>query len=614
MKLVKYIVSDLRKIKDPSSCFFQCYLTASKYKIKIFNKKRVADFIDKTKSKTEFFWKDIENRNEKYIKILRSRLNKIHNVDYSIEFWKRVFSISLLINITHLYQFYIQIKKNFDPSTHFCEILSKKNYCYVDNFEDQRNLLYSSHLGQEQLLSLYINFYYKEKYKEFSSDHSKKKVINFLENIYFKFSYITFKLRKKIFDINFIFYSIFNRYWCNIFLNKKNIKIGILGSFFSPSYFFELYRKSNGKIAPISIPQVKIVKKINFDLREIISSYDGKNLDDFDKFFFFSLKYLMPKVLVEGFNDVRKLHAQEIKKFPRLTYILSEAWLGSTDINLFRAFSYEQNCIKTLYNEHNCIFHPFAGNFSLFISKLVDKYLTFGWKSKIKNTVPLASLFPFKISSKISSKKKIYKILYVSYSAVKVKTLYTSSYSQEGFAAIKHLNFVEHFFKLIPVNVLKNINYRPYPDDYFLPGLRYDKEKILKKYLRHVNCMNTYQVKTQTCKEQMSMAGIVVIDSISTAYLEALMMNIPTLCLFDKTTMYLNNNSKDFFDDLIAAKIFHKTPKSAAKHLLKVYREPLLWWNSKKTQNLKDKWLKRNFGEPKLMLDYLQNLASSKNL
>jgi putative transferase (TIGR04331 family) len=147
-----------------------------------------------------------------------------------------------------------------------------------------------------------------------------------------------------------------------------------------------------------------------------------------------------------------------------------------------------------------------------------------------------------------------------------------------------------------------------------MPGLMYDKEKILKKYLRHVNCMNAFQVKTQSCKEQMSMAEIVVIDSISTAYLESLMMNIPTLCLFDKTSMHLNNNYKDFFDDLITAKIFHKTPKSAAKHLLKIYREPLLWWNSKKTQNLKEKWLKRNFGEPKLMLDYLQNLASSKNL
>lgn len=56
MKLVKYIVSDLRKIKDPSSCFFQCHLTASKYKIKNFNK-RVADFIDKDKSKITFFGK-----------------------------------------------------------------------------------------------------------------------------------------------------------------------------------------------------------------------------------------------------------------------------------------------------------------------------------------------------------------------------------------------------------------------------------------------------------------------------------------------------------------------------------------------------------------------------
>ena len=65
----------------------------------------------------------------------------------------------------------------------------------------------------------------------------------------------------------------------------------------------------------------------------------------------------------------------------------------------------------------------------------------------------------------------------------------------------------------------------------------------------------------------------------------------------------------DFFDDLINAKIIHTTPDSASKHLIEVFESPHDWWQSKKVQDLKNKWLKRNFGKPDVLVNYLLNLA-----
>ena len=50
------------------------------------------------------------------------------------------------------------------------------------------------------------------------------------------------------------------------------------------------------------------------------------------------------------------------------------------------------------------------------------------------------------------------------------------------------------------------------------------------------------------------------------------------------------------------------------KKLKDVYENPNLWWNEKKTQDLKDAWLSRNFGKPEILLNYLLDLAKSQNV
>lgn len=173
------------------------------------------------------------------------------------------------------------------------------------------------------------------------------------------------------------------------------------------------------------------------------------------------------------------------------------------------------------------------------------------------------------------------------------------------------MKFVSNFFKFIPIYILKKISYRAYPKDYFINVHQYNKELFLKYYLKEVKMLSAFKYKGETCKEQMASSSLIIIDDIGTSKLEALTMNIPTICFCD-TNRYLNNTYLNFFDELIEAKIVHTTPQSAAEHLIDVHENPLKWWNSSKTQDLKNRWLNKNFGNPNDMIEYLLKL-SKKN-
>ena len=601
MRYSKYIVSDLRPLKKIDRKYFQSQYTAYNYGLKI-NSKNVANFIDDDKQKIQNLWDFSEIKLQKYTDILGKRLNKIHGAKYSNHFWKRLFSISLLNLITTVHQFYVYASQNFDPNIHDCKILSEEDYVINNNFEGQRKLL-STNFGQEQLFSLYIKYFHKNLYKEYRFD---KKHINF--NISKRFKYSSFakylKLKNYTFDR---LSSKIKQIHFKLKYPKSKIAVGIMGSYFESKYFIFLNKKSSGKIQKIFIPELIDNKPVDFQMRELLSKIDP-GMDNFDKFFFSSLKYLLPKYLLENFVSSINNFKKELEEYQSLKYIVSEAWLGSSSINLFRALGYEEHNIKTYYNEHNCFFHPFIGNMVNLEASLVDKYLTIGWYCNSKKFKKSASLFPFKIPLL----KKKYKILYIASATTNHKPYYSSVYNLCGAGAVKHLKFISNFFQFLPNSILKKISYRSYPRDYFVNVNHYNKELLLKDYLKYVKFVSSFKEQGETCKEQMASSSLIIIDHVGTANIEALHMNIPTFFFWDPKSRYLNNDYPNFFDELIEAKIVHTTPRSAVKHLKNVYENPLKWWSSNKTQDLKNRWLNKNFGNPDDMVEYLLKL-SKKN-
>ena len=536
-------------------------------------------------------WCYVEKKHELYFTIIVERLNTILNKNYSLEFWKRSFSQGLMRQITFLHQTFDLLEKKFKSDYFYFSTLHPNSFLIPKDFEEQRNFLGSFH-GQEQLFSIYIDCFYPKLTRDKFTICPKKTL---------KSSFKVF-IRSCVHNLS----NFAKSYFYSKGVDKSKSVVLLLGCFFKQYHIENLIKKSLSKI--VDLPTIKYSNKCgnDFSLRAKLRKLPA-GADRFDQFFFSSLNYLFPEVFLEGFKYNLSYSKKLLSQYPKLRYIVSEAWLSHTNINLFRAYAYEVKSVKTYYNEHNCILHPFVGNFVDFQSRNIDKYLTFGWshpKDKFRST---SSLFPFSIRKKRHIDN--IDILYVSNPVEYFFPTYTSSYSNWGYGSIVHLKFVKSFFQLLPQTLKKKISYRSYPKDYQITGLRFDKEKLLAKYLEGINFVSSFKFKGETCKEQMLSSRLVIVDFLSTSYLESLHMNIPTICFWDPKTMSLKDDHADFFDDLVEAKIMHTNPSSAAIHLKEIHTNPQTWWQSKKIQDLKNNWLNRNFGQPDVLVNYLLELA-----
>lgn len=483
-------------------------------------------------------------------------------------------------------------ENTFDPSKFNFYVLSNKSFKFFDNFENQRNFLCTS-FGHEQIFSIYVQCFYSEYIdKEFEIKKKfeiKDKLLNY-KNILKKF---VLGIKPKLL-----------RY----FTVSYTSKVLLLGCYFAKNHVNYLLSTSKGKISYLHSVRNNKVYKANTIKRSSLCKLPDE-YDRFDKFFYQSLIYLFPTHLFEGFHQNKNLHHNILKHYPNLQVIISEAWLSHTNINFFRALAFELYGIKTYYNEHNCIFHPFQGSYVEFLKNNVDKYLTFGWHSNDPKIISTSSLFTFE--QKPKGNNLDFDILYVSYPAEVYYSHYNTAWSNCGYSAISNLGFVNSFFMQLDYKLKDRITYRGYPLDCLKSLFKFDKELILSNSLDGINYTSSYIFKGLNCRQQMSCSKIVIVDFLSTSYLESLHINIPTICFWDSKCMKLKHEYSNYFDDLIEAKIIHTSPYSAAAHLKNICDNPQIWWQSKKVQNLKNQWLTRNFGKPDILINYLLKLSKN---
>jgi len=74
----------------------------------------------------------------------------------------------------------------------------------------------------------------------------------------------------------------------------------------------------------------------------------------------------------------------------------------------------------------------------------------------------------------------------------------------------------------------------------------------------------------------------------ATTYLESLSWNIPTIIFWNPDHWELNKEAKPYFELLKLAGIFHETPESAARQMIEVWGDVDEWWKSEKVQNAKN--------------------------
>lgn len=561
-----------------------------------YNKIEVAPFSRTSRADIDNVSRYVDAKYNKYIAILSTRLNEIHGTTHKEFFWRKALSLAFIRYITLFHDLFEKCETYLDIKKHTANILSVESYFIPLDFEDHRYCFQNTDYGQEQIFSLYARLFYPGVFTEMHqrpARFDKEITHSGLKNN----EPLTAKNKIKKMVRDFLL-SLLRK----VRVSEKDIQVGIVGSYFSEENFAKLVKQSDSKIYPLdwSINLDYEGKDISWDKRKNLAEFDP-DFDRFDKFFFSTIPYCLPRVFVEHYNEIESSYSTLLKGCPSLRYIVSEGWISDTFMSILLASAQEKG-IKHINNEHNCFFHPFAGSFTSHMVDMSDIFVTLGWYDPgFKGVVKGASLFPFSIKNDF---EKEYKILYVSAPANVKMPHYSSAWGIDEENAITHLDFCKSFFKTLRGETLKDLVYRGYPNT-CIPLLSYDKEYILSPYLNQIKSLSD---TSEPSKVQMLKSELVVIDYISTSYIEALVMNIPTVFFWNKNAYYLNESYLDFFDTLVEAGICQTDPVQAAHFVESIKDEPEKWWFSEKVQGARSEFLNRNLGKPEDMIEYLLGL------
>ena len=570
------------------------YFLKKNEKLKNYESIKVASPVRSSKEEIIFDNNFIDEKYKKYISILSNRLNKIHSLEHDIFFWKKCFGIDLIRYITLFYDLYKICEKNFVVDKFDCNIISKNSYYIPSDFNEHRDFFQCTAYGQEQIFSIYINLFYPEKFDSVDSSFNWPV---FSKKNFFK------SLLKRILRID--TKKIINRIFKKI-SNSHQPTLAIIESYFSSSNINDLTIKSRGKIREIPIKSdFTFSDNIEWGKREKISIIDDE-FDRFDKFFFSSFKHCMPKIFIEDFIKVYDHHINYFNKFYKLRYVVNESWIGNNYSAIAMAILQKKG-VKHIYNEHNYLSHPFLCNNQKYIFPLVDQFISLGWNLKsVPNFIKGSSLREW-IDKKNYVKK--HEILFISGPPSVKAPEASATYGESGaFNAINHLNFTYNFFEKLNEETIRKILYRKYP----LDSLRvynvnssmvgYDQEHVLSKFLKKIKLFDDFKHSSKTL---MKMSKLVVIDYISTSYIESLMSDTPTIFFWNKKNYYVDEKFLSFFDSLCSVGICQTDPFEAAEFVNKMKNEPEKWWRKKDTQDAKNKFLSDNFGNESILKDYL---------
>jgi len=555
----------------------------------------VLPFIDDSKEDLQACSDFVEKKYEKFILILTKKLNLAHGENQSVEYWRKCLGIGFIRYITLAHQVYETCNVNINNDDYKLFVLKEKDFKIPNDFDESRKIFQHTDLGTEQLFSVYCRLYYKGELIE-------KRVTEKVKNIKtIKSKNVFNKKIRVLFSKDGIKKIIFKALL--MFQVESNITAGSLGAYFSVGNNLSLFLKSKGKYGFL-YNEPKGSNDSGFydkDGRALISSLDDKS-DRFDAYLCACLKHDFPKLYLENYKKHCLSVDEYISRYKNIKYVISEAWIGSSSMSFILARMALKN-IKHIYNEHNYISFPFIGEEINFSAKNSDVFISMGWDNKkIENLKKGSSLFDFYIPRAIN---KSIDILYVASLPVYKKPQYTATYGESGNNAIKYMEYMSELFDLIPDSLKRKVVYRDYPrekvTDWNIPDLNNE----LKCHLKSCGIDNHHY----SSKKMMSKSRLVLVDYISTAYIEALVSNIPVIILFDKSRYYLLDEYENFFSELIEVGVVQLEPKSAAEFIIKIESAPQVWWFKEEVQKARLCFLDKFMGDRSKMINMLVGYA-----
>jgi putative transferase (TIGR04331 family) len=493
--------------------------------------------------------KYIDTIYERYLIQFQQQLNVIHNVDFSIGYWRIIIGPWLRYFIEILYDRYLSIEEASKNDIDYTMVINIDEADMIPLDMSQFNSFYIDDSWNHYIYSAIAPFFKIQVKSKTLPLHSKKTILEKKQSIKEKIKNSLFLLNK----LNSIhFFSSYIKYPNLLWLQIRLCQFPALGGTVRIS---ENYTYSKTLRDSIVLPEHHSL------FEEILNTLIKKQL---------------PIIYLEGYEIFR---TKVLEKYPKRAKIIFTANAHSSD-EPFKFWTAEKKeyGAKYIISQHGG--HMGTGLFASHEDhqiKSSDKFFSWGWNNhKYPNILP---------SSTININQNI---LYNPQGDIIMPLMALPRYSYHIMTMpiagqiLKYFNDQINFLQLLPSNIQKTIKLRTHPNDY-----RWQvKQRFLDKGFK--NQIDNDDNLKKPFHSRLSGCRLCIATYNATTYLETFAANFPTLLFWNPMHWELRDEAKPYFDLLHEAGILHYTPESLSAKLTEIYEDPMSWWNQQNIQAVKN--------------------------
>jgi len=304
------------------------------------------------------------------------------------------------------------------------------------------------------------------------------------------------------------------------------------------------------------------------ELREHSLSSDNKG---FDRFIRNILWYLFPISLLEGYRE-------NLDRVKNLSWPLKPKVIFTSNkfdhddmFQLYTAEKTEHEGTKYLIGQHGNNYGTYKFNYcEKECLSVCDKFISWGWRNEIEKVKPA---FIFKTCGKRQKyDRKGFLLLVEKCLPERVETW--DVFSEFGDYMKEQLEF----YRLLP-NYIREKTIVRFQKRNFNPT-EYSEELRWKEKYPNAN----YDSGTAGINKLISKSRLVIHSYDSTGTLETLSLNIPTLCFWRNGLDDLVSSARPYYQKMFDIGIFHNSPLSLVKTILRIWGNPTLWWETPAVQ------------------------------
>ena len=486
---------------------------------------------------------------------LAHTLNKKHNLNYPIRYWKILCGTWLRMFIISTYNYWECISDVIDTNKIIDTIEIQehfKSHIPIDmaSFENNMEAEYWVHYvisliinSRESKINSRVISPEKIKNRSFKKIHQQQKGIKSL-------------LLEKVFKIA-----------CHLF--NKPTSVLLLNTYLTKINTLKLSIRL--RVSPSFTYRSDLVQQYDYDKDFRKTLQPSQNIfSDYEIFLYKILLHNIPFMYVEGFHDLNQLSKKN--QWPESpSSIVTAAEHSSNDV--FKCYTANK---VLLGSKLNIICHGGGGkykysNFQMMELDICDNYFTWGWSeysSKCTRGFFIKD-FGYKRNGNRDEKHLLHIVL-----------------SQCRFVKYlePHPTYEQYIGCYLEDQIIFNNKLDKNIQSKTITKLSHDYENSLESRFNN-RCSNlNFKRQGDDYKKLLKEAKIVITTYNCTTPVEAIALNIPTIIFWDERYWELCESAIPFFDKLRRCGVFHSSPDSAANMVNEIWGDVDAWWQREEVQ------------------------------